>query len=98
MRSSEVGPAQELPTALSARALLDARRPDSLRYIHIKGHQERGSAFGHWNHVADRLCDLRRPVDRTVPLSAFGEPRAPMRSLATILSSDPADPGSTASR
>jgi hypothetical protein len=73
----------------AARALLDARRPASLRYIHIRGHERDGSAFGRWNHVADRLCALRQPVDRTVPLSAFGEPGARPRTLAKILADVP---------
>jgi len=73
----------------AARALLDARRPASLRYIHVKGHVRDGTAFGRWNHVADRLCALRRPVDRAVPLSAFGEPGAPPRPLAAILAEHP---------
>jgi hypothetical protein len=75
----------------AARALLDARRPASLRYIHIRGHERDGSAFGRWNHVADRLCALRRPVDCTAPTAAFGEPGAPPpRSLAKILANVPA--------
>jgi hypothetical protein len=74
----------------AARALLDARRPASLRYIHIRGHERDDSAFGRWNHVADRLCALRRPVDLTVPMSAFGEPGARPRSLAKILDGVPA--------
>lgn len=69
----------------AARALLDARRPASLRFIHVKGHKNDGSAFGRWNKVADQLCSLRRPVDCAVPMSAFGEPGAPTRSLAMIL-------------
>lgn len=69
----------------AARALLDARRPASLRYIHIRGHERDASAFGRWNHVADRLCALRRPVDLTAPESAFGEPGARPRSLEKIL-------------
>jgi hypothetical protein len=73
----------------AARALLDARRPASLRYIHIRGHERDSSAFGRWNHVADRLCALRRPVDRTAPMSAFGEPSARPTSLAKILADVP---------
>jgi hypothetical protein len=75
----------------TARALLDARQPASLRFIHVKGHQNDGSAFGRWNKVADQLCSLRRPVDCTVPMSAFGEPGAPTRSVAMILGDAPAD-------
>lgn len=73
----------------AARALLDARRPASLRYIHMRGHERDGTAFARWNHVADRLCALRRPVDRAVPMSAFGEPGAPLRPLAKILGDAP---------
>lgn len=69
----------------AARALLEARRPASLRFIHIRGHERDGSTFGRWNHIADRLCALKRPVDRTAPLSAFGEPGAPPRVLTKIL-------------
>jgi hypothetical protein len=69
----------------AARALLDARSPGSLRYIHVRGHARDGTAFWRWNHVADRLCALRRPVDCPVPISAFGDPGKPLRSLSTIL-------------
>ncbi|AKT43251.1 hypothetical protein [Chondromyces crocatus] len=67
-----------------AHALLDARRPAALRYIHIRGHVKDDSPLGRWNHLADRLCSLRRPVDCTAPLSAFGDPPA-SRPLAKIL-------------
>jgi hypothetical protein len=73
----------------AARALLDARRPASLRFIHVQGHQNDGSAFGRWNKVADQLCSLRRPVDCAVPISAFGEASAPARSVAKILGDAP---------
>jgi hypothetical protein len=82
----------------AARALLDARRPASLRYIHMRGHERDSSAFGRWNHVADRLCALRRPVDRTAPLTAFGEPSARPRSLAKILDDAPAKGGAAPER
>ena len=74
----------------AARALLETRRPASLRYIHIRGHERDGSAFGRWNHVADRLCALRTPMDRAVPMAAFGEPGARERPLAKILAGAPA--------
>ena len=75
----------------AARALLDARRPASLRFIHVKGHKNDGSAFGRWNKVADQLCSLSRPIDCTVPMSAFGEPGAATRSVAMILGDAPAE-------
>ncbi|EYF05146.1 ribonuclease HI [Chondromyces apiculatus] len=67
-----------------AHALLDACRPASLRYVHIRGHAKDSSPLGHWNHIADRLCALHRPVDCTAPVSAFGTPEAP-RPLAKVL-------------
>ena len=72
-----------------ARSLLEARRPASLRFIHVKGHRNDGSAFGRWNKVANQLCSLRRPVDCTVPMSAFGEPGAPMPSVGMLLGDAP---------
>jgi hypothetical protein len=48
---------------VAARALLETRRPASLRFIHVKGHRNDGSGFGRWNKIADQLCSLRRPVD-----------------------------------
>jgi hypothetical protein len=55
----------------AARALLAARRPAAVRFIHVKGHERDGSALGRWNDVADRLCALGVAVDATVPASAF---------------------------
>jgi hypothetical protein len=73
----------------AARALLEARSPASLRFIHVKGHVNDGTAFARWNRVADQLCSLGEAVDRTVPVSAFGEPGARARPIATILGSTP---------
>lgn len=56
----------------AARALLDARRPASLRFVHVQGHVKNdSSALGRWNRVADELCGLGRPVDCALPPSAF---------------------------
>jgi len=74
----------------AARALLDARMPASLRFIHIRGHKNDGTAFGRWNHVADRLCTLKQPLDRTMPVSAF-DPSAPTHWLAAIQAELPRD-------
>jgi hypothetical protein len=49
------------------------------------GHRPDDSASGRWNKVVEQLSSLRRPVDRTVPMSAFSEPGAPTRPVATIL-------------
>ena len=57
-----------------ARALIEARRPESLRVIHVKGHLRDTTALGHWNDVADRLCALRQPVDASLPVAALGAP------------------------
>ncbi len=46
-----------------ARALLTSRRPESLRYIHIRGHRPDGTDFGTWNDVADKLCSARVAFD-----------------------------------
>jgi hypothetical protein len=69
----------------AARALLDSRRPASVRFIHVQGHRNDGSALGYWNGVADQLCGLGRSIHCAVPMSAFGEPGARARSVATIL-------------
>jgi hypothetical protein len=58
----------------AARALVDARRPASLRFIHMKGHLRDTTAFGHWNAIADGLVSLGRRVDARVPTAAFGAP------------------------
>ena len=55
----------------AARALLADRRPASMRFIHVKGHERDDSALGRWNDVADRLCALGVAVDATVPASTF---------------------------
>ena len=67
-----------------ARALIDARRPSSLRVIHVKGHLRDATALGHWNDVADRLCALRQPVDVTLPATALGAPGSRPK-LAAVL-------------
>ena len=59
----------------AARALLADRRPASVRFIHVKGHERDDSALGRWNDVADRLCALGAAVDVTVPASAFAAGR-----------------------
>jgi ribonuclease HI len=56
----------------AARALLAERRPASMRFIHVKGHERDDSALGRWNDVADRLCALGLAVDATVPAATFG--------------------------
>jgi hypothetical protein len=42
-----------------ARGLLVSRRPESLRYIHTRGHRHDGTDFGVWNGVADKLCSAK---------------------------------------
>jgi hypothetical protein len=70
----------------AARALLAARRPASLRFIHVKGHERDESALGRWNDVADRLCALGAAVDVTVPASALG-PAGGRWKLSELLAS-----------
>ena len=60
----------------AARALLAERRPASVRFIHVKGHERDDSALGRWNDVADRLCALGVAVDVTVPASVFDPARS----------------------
>jgi hypothetical protein len=72
-----------------ARALIDARRPVSLRVIHVKGHLRDATALGHWNDVADRLCALRQPVDVTLPATAFGAPGSRPKLAAVLQSATP---------
>lgn len=68
---------------VAAHTLLDARAPASLRFIHIRGHKNDGTALGRWNHVADRLCTLKHPIDCVMPMSAFNHD-APISWLGTI--------------
>jgi ribonuclease HI len=68
----------------AARAILAERRPASVRFIHIKGHERDDSALGRWNDVADRLCALRSAVDTTVPAAIFASPAA-RSTLAAVL-------------
>jgi hypothetical protein len=63
-----------LQQVAAARALVDARRPASLRFIHVKGHLRDATALGHWNAIADRLCSLGQPIDAVVPRAALGVP------------------------
>ncbi len=70
----------------TARALLAATRPALVRFIHVKGHERDGSALGHWNDVADRLCALGAAVDVTVPACPF-DPAGTRWTLAALLAS-----------
>jgi hypothetical protein len=71
----------------AARALLAERRPASVRFIHVKGHLRDDTALGHWNAVADGLCSLGRPLDRSVALSSALGARTPAQ-LAALLRAD----------
>ena len=71
-----------------ARALLAERRPPSVRFIHVKGHERDDSALGRWNDVADRLCALGVTVDETVPAAAF-DPSRGRRKLSGLLAGGP---------
>jgi hypothetical protein len=68
----------------AARALLAERRPESLRFVHVKGHLRDDTALGRWNDVADRLCTLGRSVDLVVPVSAALGART-LSQLAALL-------------
>jgi hypothetical protein len=57
----------------AARALLAARRPAAVRFIHTKGHERDGSELGRWNDVADRLCARATAIDVTMPASGVAE-------------------------
>jgi hypothetical protein len=67
----------------AARALLAERRPASVRFIHVKGHERDDSALGRWNDLADQLCAGGAAIDVTVPASAFAAGRR--WKLATLL-------------
>jgi hypothetical protein len=76
--------ARLLQQVAAARALLEARRPASLRFIHVKGHLRDATALGHWNEVSDRLCSLGRPVDAVVPRANLGAPGSRPDVLAAL--------------
>lgn len=68
----------------AARALLDARRPASLRFIHVRGHLRDATALGHWNAIANRLCSLGRTVNAVVPRADLGAPGTRPDVLAVL--------------
>jgi RNase H-like protein len=72
----------------AARALLAERRPPSVRFIHVKGHERDDSPLGRWNDIADRLCALGVAVDERVPAAAF-DPSRRRRKLSELLAVGP---------
>lgn len=72
----------------AARAILAERRPASVRFIHIKGHEKDDSTLGRWNDVADRLCGLQDSIDATAPAAIFASAAA-RSNLAKLLAARP---------